>query len=298
MSDPAVEVAAHQESLTRLTSNTGPIRKDAPTATKAHELWTRNGKPTSARIMVRRAIGDSIRAQYSGALADRQAIVLVGAPASGKSTVLRTMIEPNRSDWIVVDADEIKDLLLEEAVRDGSYNQIVPAEVRALEGDGERFFPREFAALVHAESVVIADWLRQEAIAAGLNLVIDGVLADPIEAEELGAQLAVAGYTINEVQLEICENVSIERMLQRWSKGYVNALAVGGLGGRWVPPSYIGTLYKPGSTQSRCYESSEHLAQVCGAVATFTRYDVPQPINFRLTGKWRRVRPDEPLRRI
>lgn len=70
-------------------------------------------------------------------LAGHKAIVLIGPPASGKSTILNLMIGRNKSDWMVVDADEIKDLLLEEAMRDGSYDQIVPAEVRALEAGGE-----------------------------------------------------------------------------------------------------------------------------------------------------------------
>jgi predicted kinase len=242
---------------------------------------------------------DAVRARYASAVAGRNAIVLVGPPASGKSTILRELTKADAADWMIVDADEVKDLLLEQALRDGSYDQIVPDEVKALEAAGERFFPRELPALVHAESVVIADALRQEAIAADVNLVIDGVLADRRDAEEIGAQLADAGYTIRVVQLEATETVSTEGMMRRWYGGYIDAIANGGgLGGRWVPPSYISTLYVAGGTRSRCYDAAGHLADVCGAVLALSRYEVPQPNHLRLFETWRRTEPGSALERI
>jgi hypothetical protein len=67
---------------------------------------------------------------------------------------------------------------------DGSYQSFLkPQEVRDLEAQGERFFPRDLASLVREESSLLARKARLQAIEAGENVVIDSVLGSQKTAD-------------------------------------------------------------------------------------------------------------------
>ncbi len=72
---------------------------------------------------------------------DRRAIVLSGPPGAGKSRILNEVIgapgSDHRSQWLEIDPDEIKKLLLDAAAQDGSYETFFkPPAVREVEAQG------------------------------------------------------------------------------------------------------------------------------------------------------------------
>lgn len=127
----------------------------------------------------REVLQDSIKEKIFGDLKPSQGtpvgILLAGPPGAGKSTLLKKLFEdenlanPNITgglkleDFVVIDADNIKTMLLEQASKDGSLDSFIkPASFKALEDFGVSFSPLEFASLVHEESSIIAEDLRKK----------------------------------------------------------------------------------------------------------------------------------------
>src|SRR5690606_11224192 len=183
--------------------------------------------------------------------------------------------------------DEIKTQLLDAAAADGSYETFIkPPAVRELEAQGERFFPLDFAALVHEESSVLAKVVREDAIRAGANVVIDSVLSKPDAAVELGHQLERAGYRVDVVDVEVPYDVSAARIAQRWRDDYTLALRGDPEhrhGGRWVPEDYARSVYPEEIRRAISQEAAERLAGECGNVTSFRRYWTPANGHARVT---------------
>ncbi|WP_185038646.1 zeta toxin family protein [Rathayibacter sp. PhB127] len=112
---------------------------------------------------------------------DREAIFLAGPPGAGKTTALDELLASTRTtaaDWRILNADDVKDLLLRRALEDGSYeSHLTPPDVAAVEADGEKVWPRERAALVHEESSMVIKRARDQSVRRGENVVVDGTLA-------------------------------------------------------------------------------------------------------------------------
>ncbi len=196
-------------------------------------------------------------------------------------------------EWRVVDADHFKEVLLREALADGSYQSwLLPPDVAELQAGGERFYPLELAALVHEESSRLAIMARRQAIEAGEQLVVDSVLKDPDNAIALGRLLEDAGYEVTVVEVEVSLQQSLARTRVRWENGYRRAErgeAGAELGGRWVPSEYPESLYQDGTASSRCLVSARVLADSCAAVMRFEQY-APNSSNGELVRVDARVR--------
>lgn len=184
------------------------------------------------------------------------------------------MLGLDKDAWLVVDADKFKDKLLREAMNDGSYETFLkPDAVRERDAAGEPFYPLELAALVHEESSHLARLLRNEALRAGTNVVIDSVLANPRAAVALGNHLAAAGYEVEVVDVEVPYNLSQARIAQRWRESYEGAVVTGeGLGGRWVPSVYARGVFDGHGGRARSQESAATLAATCPAVLRYRRF--------------------------
>src|SRR5690606_1364711 len=167
----AAEVDRHAQTVRALSAPGAPLSRESPHATIANPAWFFTpGMPTPMREELHQQILGRLRATMENEVAhDKRAIVLAGPPGAGKSRILDELIgEPgseSRRRWLEVDPDEIKTQLLDAAAADGSYETFIkPPAVRELEAQGERFFPLDFAALVHEESSALAKIVREEAI--------------------------------------------------------------------------------------------------------------------------------------
>lgn len=203
----------------------------------------------------REALQDSIKEKIFGDLKPSQGtpvgILLAGPPGAGKSTLLKKLFEdenlanPNITgglkleDFVVIDADNIKTMLLEQASKDGSLDSFIkPASFKALEDFGVSFSPLEFASLVHEESSMIAEGLRKNAIADGYNVIFDQVCSDEEKTEDLVGQLSIKGYYVSVVEIHADRNFSEQSAFDRT----IHALQ-DGRSARYVPTEVVKNMY-------------------------------------------------------
>lgn len=267
------ELARHVEIVRELSQPGEALAPGAANSTTHNSEWWRDGEPTPARRRIHRELRQSAREAQPDVRQDRKAIVLAGPPGAGKSTVLNELLGPDKGAYLIVDADDFKKALLQQAIDDNSYETwIKPDQIRELEATGERFFPLEMASLVHEESSYIAKQLRHAAIRAGDNIVIDTVLSDSRTAVELGNTLSAAGYDVNVVDVEVSYQTSEERIRGRWAASYAAALdGSDPMGGRWVPSEYARDVFNGPDGRSRPEHAARMLAESCPNV---TRYRV------------------------
>ncbi|GMA33642.1 hypothetical protein GCM10025875_37010 [Litorihabitans aurantiacus] len=157
-----------------------------------------------------------------------RAVVLAGPPGAGKSTVARTALSQGERSYLRVDADEFKELLLRQALSDGTYESFVkPQAVRDREARGEVFVPLELASLVHRESSMLAADLTRQAIQARRDIIVDTVLAAESNGRRLLEQMQAQGYEVRMIDVEVPYEVSQARIRERWASGRAQVLAGG-----------------------------------------------------------------------
>ena len=203
----------------------------------------------------RKVLRDSIKEKIFGDLKPSQGtpvgILLAGPPGAGKSTLLKKLFEdenlanPNITgglkleDFVVIDADNIKTMLLEQASKDGSLDSFIkPASFKALEDFGVSFSPLEFASLVHEESSMIAKDIQKNAIAGGYNVIFDQVCSNPKKVDDLVEQLSAEGYYVSVVEIHADFKFSEQSAFNRT----IHALQ-DGRSARYVPTEVIKDMY-------------------------------------------------------
>ncbi|MGW4482030.1 zeta toxin family protein [Rhodococcus triatomae] len=248
------DIDARRQFLESQSTATGPLNVNAPGATVNNRLWFRRTGdtilPTAARRRLHRQIIDRWQASNPHVVRNRSAIIMAGPPGAGKSSTREHLFSGrDERQWRDLDADEFKRELLEHALADGTLQQLLPEDLRAEPGQAGLFHPFELSALVHQEST---DFLFRPALDAaverGDNLVIDGTLSWKPHADRMLTDLSQAGYTIQVVDVEAPKDVAAARMLERWRRGFVNAVTTptdpdARLGGRWVPPTAVDGLF-------------------------------------------------------
>lgn len=282
------QAAKHRAYLERLCAAGGPLAADSRHATTQNSEWfnVRRQEPRAARRALHNELLTGFVAAHPEVAQERKAIVLAGPPGAGKSSVVETLIAETQTrpeQWLAINPDDFKDLLLQQAKRDGSYNShLIPDEVRSLDAAGEKFYPRELAALVHNESSILAKKAIRDAIVRGDNVVIDGTLSGEKNARLQLDALQAAGYDVKIADVETTQDISEARTLSRWERGYTaaeNGTATGvdaELGGRWVPQSFPASLFTtPAATESRCAANAAAVAKDYGCVSEYVLYRVP-----------------------
>ena len=301
--------AAHRAHLERLCADGGPLTAHSRHATTQNPEWfnVKRQQPRQERRALHNEILAAFVAAHPEVLRNRKAIVLAGPPGAGKSTAQDALIAQTRTDpghWLSINPDDFKDELLVKALADGSYDgYLVPDEVRKLEAAGEKFYPRELAALVHNESSILAKKAIRDALDRGDNIIIDGTLSGEKNARAQLDALQAAGYDVKIADVETTQAVSEARTLGRWERGYLeaeNGTATGRdaeLGGRWVPQSFPASLFTtPDAKESICAANAAAVATDYGCVSEYLVYRVAdKDAGPKLETTKGRAKPDGPL---
>lgn len=230
------------EQLTTRSAAGGPLHRDAAECTE-HRYAT-----DVSRLVLHKRIVDRYLARGNPRRDGRSAIITAGAPGSGKSSMLRAVVA-DLDDYRVIDADIIKDYLIEEAIDDGIYDHLL-AEILA---DGYAVAPRELSGLVHLESVKLADQIRRICIRRKENVVIEGTLTWDGQGPRIFRELADSEYTDIEVYgVDSGPAATHEYALTRWWRGRLDWVSgADQLGGRFTPVDAIDMCYPKGG-QSIC----------------------------------------------
>ena len=182
------------------------------------EHWKKKGGgdyPADRKLLHEKIMGeyfDHVQAPAKGQ--KPMAILMAGGTAAGKSTILRHhMDEEMMNQFVMVDPDGIKEKL--------------PEYKEATKGSA-----RNAAVMVHEESSDIAKNLRQRAIDAGKNVVIDGTMKDPHKYGKLIDSLKEKGYDVNVIFVDIDIDQAIHFAKKRAEHT-----------GRWVPPALMREIY-------------------------------------------------------
>jgi predicted ABC-type ATPase len=173
-----------------------------------------------------------------------QALIAGGLGGAGKSTVLDQYAGIDRSQYMTINPDEIK----EEMAGRGMVPQV----------DG--LSPMEASDLVHEESSHIAKQLALRAQGDGKNLIWDITMSTQASTDQRIDDLRSAGYTrVDGIFVHIPVETSVNRADARHREGHDDYLAGKGLGGRFVPQEVIRQQADPewGSLNRKNFESAK-----------------------------------------
>lgn len=176
------------------------------------------------RVEKQNEIIDRLYRERADAPCDGQAVMAGGLGGAGKGTVLGNHAGIDRSQYLTLDPDRIK----EEMAASGMIPEV------------EGISPMECSPLMHEESSLVAMGLARRAYADGKNVIWDITMSNLKSAEHSIDDLRVAGYhQITGIFVDIPVEKSVERAMNRYRKAMeVHRNGVGD-GGRLVPPSVI-----------------------------------------------------------
>lgn len=186
-------------------------------------FYTTPTKLTTTREKLHNSIIEQYVAKIVKAGADAEGIVLAGPPGAGKSTALRTTLDA--SGFIVIDADELKSLLLQDMVKTGDIESIMTPEVKALVKEGIPVFPAEMATAVHTESGRLKNVVMREVMREKANIVLDGAMSVRGVALATNRRFMKSKYTYGIVNVEINQDLARQSARQRWQTSRREALA-------------------------------------------------------------------------
>jgi predicted kinase len=182
------------------------------------EIWS------SERTLLHQSLLDGIYSRAADVPCNHEAIIAGGLSGAGKSTVLANHSEIDRSKYLTINPDTIK----EEMARFG----MIP-EVGGLS-------PMEASDLVHEESSYLARQLAIRAQADGKNLIWDITMSDQEKTEQRITNLRESGYAkVDALFVQIPIETSLRRTEARYWEELDKWFAGEGLGGRLIPPEVI-----------------------------------------------------------
>ena len=140
-----------------------------------------------------------------------RAIILMGLPASGKTSVRDMSFAQGDliSNYVVVDPDMAKSYLPEFEVEARRKNKSGPA-------------------IVHEESSEMAKALQEKAITSGKNVIIDGVGSSPEKYRNLLTRLKTIGYDVTLIMVDVEPEQAWEGMKARANNN-----------GRYIPQDFL-----------------------------------------------------------
>jgi predicted kinase len=193
----------------------------------------------------RRLGHDAIIAHLYAAASDvpceRRAILAGGLPGAGKTTVLEQFAGIDRSRYLTINPDEIKNEMAE----------------RGMVPNVPDLSPMEASDLVHEESSHIAKQLALRAMPEGKNVIWDITMSSRESTERRISDLRAAGYSrVEGIFVDIPADVGVHRSEARHREGHDSYRAGHGQGGRFVPAEVIAAQADPdwGSRNRRTFE--------------------------------------------
>lgn len=269
-----VELTDHQRAraqvLRHLARDGGPLAPTAPTATIHNPAWFRPSlgrrlRPTPERLALHDDLLEAFYTKMGRGDIGERAIMLAGPPGAGKGTIRAHITQETGQRFVIADPDEFKELLIEDANRRGWLDELIPDEAREA---GFTLAPMELSALVHEESSHLARRVRTAAINQGANVVVDSVMARELPALQQARALESHGYVIEVVSVQVPQELSQARILQRWAQRSTEPL-----GGRWVPSEFREDVFagdhKAASWPDR---NARTVAEQVNAVERYRRY--------------------------
>lgn len=176
----------------------------------------------------------------------RSVLLTSGPPGAGKSTLLDG---DQLSDYRRLDADVLKDYLIEQAMAEGIYDDLLATQL----SDGANIAPRELASLVHNESTMLLADITNICIQRHENVIVEATLRWQDHGPELIARFGRASYSVMRVlSLDVPQALAEKQAVSRWWAGRTDW--IGGknsLGGRFMPPTAIADCFD-GNGSSRC----------------------------------------------
>jgi predicted kinase len=233
--------AEHAEHVSEVRARLDRARADGLTTDRQHTIDPAREVWSDQRDAMHDSIIDDLYASASDVPCERKAIIAGGLPGAGKSTVLEHYAGIDRSQYLTINPDDVKE---EMARRD----MIPPVS---------ELSPMEASDLVHEESSHIAKRLAHRAHADGKNVIWDITMSSQVSTENRVTALRTQGYTrIEGVFIDVAVDVSVGRAENRHREGEDSYRAGEGYGGRFVPAELIRAKADPdwGSCNRKTFE--------------------------------------------
>jgi predicted kinase len=186
-------------------------------ADRERGIWTRERRDTHDAIV------SDLSEESANVPCERKALMAGGLGGAGKSTVLDGYANVDRSRYLTINPDNIKEEMAK----------------RALIPEVEGLSPMEASDLVHEESSHIAKMLAARATKDGKNVIWDITMSSPQSVRQRLDDLDNAGYSTAGIFVDIPIDVAVERADVRYRTGHEDFRAGNGSGGRYVPPEVI-----------------------------------------------------------
>jgi ddrB-like ParB superfamily domain/Zeta toxin len=155
---------------------------------------------------------------------DRKMIIIIGAPAAGKSSIANPLAV--REQAAIADVDDAKTVIPE-------YYQPDPKTGEMKGGIG--------ANAVHEESSALGQEVLERLLVNGDNIVIPKVGHKLDSIEKLRAQAVRWGYTVELHQMDVSAKTALTRMIKRFKRT-----------GRLINPAYfLEVVLRPGNTYTQ-----------------------------------------------
>jgi predicted kinase len=233
--------AEHAEHVKEVRVLLDKARADGLATDRQHTIDPDDEQWAYDRVLMQDAIITDLYTAADDVPCDRQAILAGGLPGAGKTTVLEQHAGIDRSRFLTVNPDQIKEKMAQHGMIPG---------VAGLT-------PMEASDLVHEESSYIAKQLALRAVADGKNVIWDITMSSRASTESRIGDLRAAGYSrVEGIFVDIPIEVAIQRSDARHREGHDSYCSGHGQGGRFVPAEVIAAQADPdwGSRNRKTFE--------------------------------------------
>lgn len=234
--------AEHAEHVTEIRTCLENAREDCLASDRQHTIDPAREVWSEERDELHDSVIDDLYARSADVPCEHRAILAGGLGGAGKSTVLDEHAGIDRSQYLKINPDDIKEEL--------ALRGMVP-EVDGLS-------PMEASDLVHEESSYLARQVALRAQADGKNIIWDITMSSQPSTERRIDELRSASYTrIEGIFVDIPVETSVARADARHRQGHDEYRAGEGLGGRFVPAEVIRGQADPkwGSLNRKTFET-------------------------------------------